>query len=175
MVLFLKRPTWPGFVKVGAFCEGPGDTLTPDALIPGVRDHFVQYLPALAATYQPPGRGIVNLPVIFAAGQPATLGQHAFTLGAHQVTLDATATWHWDYGDHATADLTTPGGPYPNQDVTHTYLHPQTATTTVTTTWAGQFWVDGAGPFEVTGPPITQTQTLHVPVKEAHAVLVAGD
>jgi PKD domain len=173
MDLFLKRNTWPTFRKVGEFCEGPGDLLTPEALIPGVRDQFVRYLPALRPSFEPRTRGIVNLPVVFAAGEPASLGRRAFKLGAYQVDLEATATWHWDFGDGHAGDFASPGGPYPDTDVTHTYLRQQTCAVTVTTTWAGQFWVDGAGPFEVTGPPLTQAQTLVVPVKEARAVLVS--
>ena len=57
--------------------------------------------------------------------------------------------------------------------VAHTYLARADCRVVVTATWVGRFWVDGAGPFEVTGPDITQTAALLVPVKEAHAVLVS--
>jgi hypothetical protein len=174
MQLFLERPAWPAFRLVGEFCQGPGDVLTPDALIPGVRDQFVRYLPALAPSFEPRGRGIVNLPVLFATGQPHTIGRKTFALGAYQIDLEAQTTWHWEFGDGTIADFTVPGGGYPNTDVAHTYTRQETCTATVTATWAGKFWVDGAGPFEVTGAPITQRMTLVVPVKEARAVLVSG-
>ena len=43
---------------------------------------------------------------------------------------------------------------------------------TVTTTWQGQFWVDGLGPFVVDGAPVTQTARLVVPVRSAVAQLL---
>jgi PKD domain len=172
MQLFLERPTWAAFRMVGEFCQGLGDALTPVALIPGVRDQFVRFLPALAPSFEPRGRGIVNLPVLFATGQPQSIGRKAFPLGAYQIELEAQTTWHWDFGDWAAADFTRPGGSYPDTDVAHTYGRQQTCTVTVTATWAGRFWVDGAGPFEVTGAPITQRATMVVPIKEARAVLV---
>lgn len=172
LVLLLQRDGTVGFVPVGTFCRGPGEPLTPVELIPGVRDHFLQYLPALRPSFQPSGRGIVNLPVLFATGQPRRLGRHDFALGPFGIVLDATTTWHWDFGDGTAADFTTPGGSYPDTSVAHTYAQAGAYRAAVTATWAGEFWVDGAGPFEVTGPAITQEVTLTVPVKEARAILV---
>jgi hypothetical protein len=174
MLLSLQRDTWPTFRPVGTFCRGAGEALTPVALIPGVRDQFVKDLPRLRPSFQPNGRGIVNLPVLFATNEPTGLGRHTFALGSYQVELDAQATWHWDFGDGAAGDFTVPGGGYPDEGVAHTYAQQQTATARVTTTWVGQFWVDGAGPFEVTGPAVTQAAALTVPIKEAAAVLVSG-
>jgi hypothetical protein len=172
MELFLQRPAWPAYRLVGEFCMGPTDVLTPDALVPGVRDQFVQLLPRLAASFEPPGQAIVNLPVLFASGQPRSIGRKAFSLGAYAIDLEATTTWHWDFGDGVTGDFVVPGGGYPDVSVSHRYTRQQTCRVSVTAVWSGRFWVDGAGPFDVTGPPITQTQVLVVPVKEARAVLV---
>jgi hypothetical protein len=172
MTLLLKRDGWPRFVPVGSFCRGPGEPLTPDELIPGVRDQFLSFLPKLRPSFQPAGRGIVNLPVVFATGQPQTIGDRPFMLGAFPIVLDATTTWHWDFGDGVAGDFTSPGGPYPDTSVSHAYGRQEVCTARVTATWAGEFWVDGTGPFEVTGAPITQTAAVTVPVKEARAVLV---
>jgi hypothetical protein len=174
ILLSLKRDTWPNFRDVGTFCRGPGEALTPEQLIPGVRDQFVRFLPKLHPSFQPNGRGIVNLPVLFATGQPGSLGKHAFALGGFGIVLDAQTTWHWEFGDGSAADFTAPGGPYPDTSVEHTYQRQEVCRALVTATWHGEFWVDGAGPFEVTGPLITQTATLTVPVKEARAVLVGS-
>lgn len=172
MALLLRRPDWPSSRLVGTFCRGPGEALTPDVLIPGVRDQFLKYLPKMHPSFQPADRGIVNLPVLFATGQPASIGRHTFALGGFDVELEAHTIWRWDFGDGATAEFTTPGGAYPDASVAHTYLHQQVFAAQVTATWEGEFWVDGAGPFQVTGPPITQAAALTVPVKEAHVVLV---
>ena len=102
--LSLRRPGWPVFQIVGTFCRGPGQALTPEALVPGVRDQFVKYLPAMRPSFQPAGRGIVNIPVLFAAGQPETIGRPAFALGGFRVELEARASWRWDFGDGASPD-----------------------------------------------------------------------
>jgi PKD domain len=172
MELFLLRPAWPRYRLAGDFCLGPGAVLTPVALVPGVRDQFVRFVPALAPSFQPSGRGIVNLPVLFTAGQPRSLGRRTFALGGYRIDLDAQATWHWEFGDGTAADFTSPGGVYPDESVAHAYPWQQTFSVTVMATWTAEFWVDGAGPFDVTGPPLTQTAPLAVPVKEAHVVLV---
>ena len=133
---------------------------------------FVKYLPAMRPSFQPAGRGIVNIPVLFAAGQPETIGRPAFALGGFRVELEARASWRWDFGDGTSGVFTVPGGGWPDTSVAHTYLRQADCQVNVTATWVGQFWVDGAGPFEVTGPDITQTAPLTVPVKEAHAILI---
>lgn len=66
-----------------------------------------------------------------------------------------------------------PGGPWPDVDVAHAYATAGRFTVRVTTIWQGQFWVDGAGPFAVDGVPVTQRALLVVPVRPAHAELVA--
>jgi hypothetical protein len=172
ILLRLRRPGEPIYQPVGTFCRGPGQALTPEALVPGVRDQFLKYLPTMHPSFQPAGRGIVNIPVLFATGQPATIGRPAFALGGFRVELEAHASWRWDFGDGTSGVFTVPGGGWPDTSVAHTYLAQADCQVRVTATWVGQFWVDGAGPFEVTGPDITQAAPLLVPVKEARAVLV---
>jgi len=172
MQLFLLRPTWVRYRLAGGFCAGPGLALAPVDLEPGIRAQFVTYLPALSPSFEPRGTGIVNLPTLFAAGQPASIGRRSFPLGGHQIDVQAATVWHWDFGDGAAADFASPGGPYPDRSVTHSYRRQQTFRVSVTATWSAQFWVDGVGPFAVAGPPITQTASLALPVRQARAVLV---
>ncbi len=171
-VVFVDMDGGVPTTRLGDFCREPGEPLTPAGLVPGVRDQFEQDLPRLRPSFQPANRGIVNLPVLFATGEAASLDPPAFTLGSHQVVLRATAQWDWRFGDGAEQIFDVPGGVYPDVDVSHTYPAQGTFDVRVTSTWQGQFWVDGAGPFPVTGQPLTQTQPLVVPVKEAHAVLI---
>jgi len=171
--IWLQRPPDPTFRRVGSFCHQPGEALTPEQFVPGVRDQFVKLLPGLTLSYQPRGRGLVNLPTLFDTHQPADLGRPRFVLGGHPIGLTATARWTFDFGDGEVGEFDRPGGSYPDVDIAHPYRQPGTFTVTVTTTWTGQFTVDGLGPFPVTGPDIVQRQTLALPVKEARAILVA--
>ena len=170
--LWLQRPPEITVRRVGSFCRKPGQPLTPAQYVPGVRDQFVKLLPVLEVTYQPAGRGLVNLPTLFATHQPIDLGRPTFDLGGHPIGLAATASWHVDFGDGATGDFARPGGAYPNEDIAHPYRTPATYRVTVTATWVGQFTVDGLGPFPVTGPAVIQREVVVVPVKQARAVLV---
>jgi len=172
MAIWLERPPDPVFRRVGSFCHQPGEALTPEQFVPGVRDQFIKLLPGLGLTYQPRGRGLVNLPTLFDTHQPPDLGRPRFVLGGHPIVLTATARWTFDFGDGAVGDFDRPGGSYPDVDIAHPYRQPGTFTVTVITTWTGQFTVDGLGPFPVTGPDIVQRQTIALPVKEARAILV---
>ena len=89
----------------------------------------------------------------------------------------ASYSWHW--GDGSSTTTQTPGRPYPADDVTHTYRHATRqgppARLSVDTTYTAEYRVDGGGwqriPDQLTIPgPATS-----MPVREATAVLVAGD
>jgi hypothetical protein len=171
MALFLRRPGQVAARRVGSFCADPAVPLQPSALLPGVRDRFVRLVPALQPSFEPRGRGIVNLPVLFGAGQPGSLGHPSFDLAGHAVGLEASASWVWRFGDGSVLATARPGGGWPQTDVGHAFARQGRYPVTVTTTWSGRFWVDGAGPFAVVGPAVTQSAGLDVPVVEARAVL----
>jgi len=171
MALLLQRRGDAKPWRVGTFCDDPAVTLQPAALDPGVRDRFVALVPPLRPGFEPRGRGIVNVPVLFASGQPATLGRPTFELGGHRITLEATATWSWGFGDGGAVSSRAPGGIWPDQAVNHSYRSAGQFTVSVTTSWSGQFWVDGAGPFVVEGPAPTQRAVLSVLVLPARAEL----
>jgi hypothetical protein len=161
-------------VRVGTFCLAPGVPLQPTALVPGVRDRFVRLVPPLRPTFQPRAFGIVNVPVVFAAGQASSLGRPVFALAGHRIALTATAGWSWQFGDGGSTRTQRPGGAWPDVDVAHVYCAPGRFPVTVTTTWQGQFWVDGVGPFGVAGAPVRQTARLVVPVRSALAELMGN-
>jgi hypothetical protein len=173
LALLLRRPGETVAVRVGTFCLAPGVPLQPTALVPGVRDRFVRLLPPLRPSAQPRGSAVVNVPAVFAAGQPPSIGRPVLALAGHQVVLAARATWQWRFGDGSSQVAARPGGPWPDVDVSHPYDRPGAYVVTVTTTWQGQFWVDGTGPFVIDGAPVTQAATLDLPVRAAVAQLIA--
>jgi len=172
--LFLKRPGDADFRRVGSFCRRPGQPLTPTELVPQVRDRFIEFLPEQRPSYQPSEGALVNLAAVFASGQPTSIGRKTFDLAGFGIELTADAVWQWDFGDGTARPFDVPGGPYPDLGVSHVYRTPGPRAVQVTTVWQGSFTVDGLGPFTVEGPPVTQTATLTVPVREARAELVAG-
>lgn len=126
-------------------------------------------------SFQPAQGGIVNLPTLFAANEPATMTTEPFDVLGVQVQVTATARWEWTFEDGATREFTEPGGPYPNDDVAYTYATTGTRQVSVTTYWTAEYTVNGAGPFPVPGPEISKTAgPIQVPVREARSVLVGG-
>ena len=117
-------------------------------------------LPQLPTRQQPPGNGLVGLPVIFFTDGPTT---QTFTLDIRGFTVDITATastFTWRTGDGTELTTTDPGAPYPAHTVSHDYAS-GTWTAALTTTWTGTFSVDGGlavpvpGSTTTDGPPVT--------------------
>ena len=174
LAIFLRRPGETTFQQVGSFCQSPGQPLTPGQLVPDVRDRFIELLPPQSPSYQPATGTLVNLPTVFASGQPTTIDQKQFDLAGFTIVINATATWLWRFGDGAEGVFDSPGGPYPDMSVSHSYRVAGPQQVVLTTMWDGVFTVDGLGPFPIAGPPVTQSTPLLLTVREARAQLVAG-
>jgi hypothetical protein len=117
-------------------------------------------LPQLPTKQQPPGNGLVGLPVIFFTDGPTT---QTFTLDIRGFTVDITATattFTWRTGDGTELTTTDPGAPYPDHTISHDYAS-GTYTASLTTTWTGTFSIDGGltvpipGSTTTDGPPVT--------------------
>jgi hypothetical protein len=129
-----------------------------------------------APQFQPvDGRGLVTMDLIlFTDPSPQTLTTSV--LGV-PVTVRATPTrFSWDLGDGSAPLLTAdPGAPYPHHTVARAYDRPGTYAVVLTTTWAGEYQVDGVGPWlPVTGTATTTSAPFTAVVEEAPARLVAG-
>lgn len=102
-------------------------------------------------------RTLVTLPTYFSLVWPQTGYQpgevRATTLLGHRVEIRPTfKSNNFSYGD-GTASGPTPsfGGAYPSGDVTHAYDDPGTFTVGVSTTYGGQFRVDGGDWADIPG------------------------
>jgi hypothetical protein len=132
-------------------------------------------LPSLDPSFQPAAGGLVNLPVLLAAGQPTAFRADGIRLGPFDVDLQASPIWRWDFGDGAQLETTSAGGPWPDDSVAHTYRQGAVSLpVTVTTMWQGTFTVDGLGPYPIAGPPVSQQATVALPVRGARARLLSG-
>jgi len=173
--IHLRRGGESRFRLVGETCLGGGGLQTPESIGAALRDQFIEHLPDANPSYQPPDGAIVNLATIFDSGQPKNIGEKSFDLLGFDVVVTAEATWRWRFDVGVEEEFAEPGGKYPDKSVTYTYTTTGTREVTVTTTWGGQFTVDGFGPFQIAGPPITQTAPpLTVPVREAESELIGG-
>jgi hypothetical protein len=93
-----------------------------------------------------------------------------------QVTFQVTpSTFTWDYGEKVFT-TTTPGHPYPDQDVSYPYTEPGTGQVTLTTTWAATFTVgDDPTARPVPGTATTTTTSPQFEVREVSAHLTRGN
>jgi hypothetical protein len=126
-------------------------------------------------SYQPAdGRGLVNMPLIVFTDASAQRLQ-TVVLGV-PVTVRATpVSFAWDFGDGSDPlETTDPGAPYPHHTVSHTYLTAGSYTVSLSTTWRGEFQVNGQGPWlPVTGTARTSSTPFVETVEAAPSHLVA--
>ena len=160
------------------FQAGPGGC--PEDVEPEIRLSVEDFrrlpLSASVASYQPStGTGLVNMElIVFTDPAPQVLQT---TVLDTPVTVRATpAQFSWDFGDGTGPLVTTdPGAPYPEFRVFHVYREPGDYLVQLTTTWSGQFQVDGQGPwYPVTGTAQTTSLAYPETVVEAKSRLVDG-
>jgi hypothetical protein len=180
MWVYLRRPGEP-WRQVGVACiGGTNDVVTlADLTVDAQRAYRDQLKPPAATVVQHPAdRAVVGFATYFSANGAAPLSGTFGTVAA-RMTITATPTYVWDWGDGSEPyETTDPGGPYPDGTTHHTYRRAATTTVSLTTRWSATFVVDTAagrfGPFPVTGPAIAPTTTQQVTVREARAELIGG-
>ena len=175
MRVYLRHGTGP-WQLIDTVCLGPGQRPTPVADVSEiVRERVVNYLPDAAPSFQPAQGGVVNLPTIFAAGEPASIQTESFDVLGFTVVVTAKARWEWTFDAGVTKPFDKPGGAYPNDDVAYTYADAGGRDVSVTTYWDASFTLDGDGPFQVPGAEISKTAgPITVPVRQAKSELVGG-
>ncbi len=118
---------------------------------------------------------LVNMPTIVYTA-PAQQLLTTDLLG-YPVEVEATPmSYTWDFGDGTVLTTTSPGHPYPNQDVAHPFARPGTYTLTLTTTWTGRYRLAGTTAWAtVTGTATTTTTSAPITAVEAPTHLVTAD
>ena len=155
LVRVFRRDASPGatetWEEIGDTCRtatspGPGQE---DLLAAIEREFSRTPLAAPRATSQPPGGAtLVDLPTYFQLTFPEAAGSYgpgqtrSLTLLGTPVQLRIRASHTYDFGDGTRHGPTTsPGGPYPTGDVTHTYRTAGEVTPSATTTYAADYRV----------------------------------
>lgn len=124
---------------------------------------------------QPPnGRTLVNLDTIFWTVDPSRTFADIPILG-HSVDLRILPTvYTWRFGDGTQSETVTPGGPYPNKDVTHQYLGTGAVRPSLAVTYRGQYRVDGSGWIDMVGTATVDGPDVELTVVETRAQLIGG-
>ncbi|WP_062529054.1 hypothetical protein [Demequina rhizosphaerae] len=123
-----------------------------------------------------PATGVVYATVPTIAMADDGLRHHSAVLLGADVDIRATpSTFTWAWGDGEQTTTSDPGAPYPDATVTHAYGRAlDSATVTLTTTWAGEYRVaDGTwSAFDTT--IATTSPGITLAVLHPRAVLVEG-
>lgn len=159
--------------EIGSVCWGSSQPLTRELAEANVSDYVIRYVPELVPGFDPPDGTLTAIPAIFWTGQPTILLPPSFSLSGRTVSITATPTWRWVWGDGSAVWKSVPGAPYPSRQITHQFREPGDYQTQVTAVWTATYTVSGVGTFDVAGDVIRQSQVLQVPVKSARTVLVS--
>ena len=173
--VYLRRGGGPWMIQ-GTVCIGLEDRPPTVADVgQAIRTRVVNYLPDASPSFQPRAGGIVNLPTVFSAGEPAVMRTEPFDVLGFTVVVTAKARWEWAFDNGVVQEFDSPGGAYPDMSVAYTYETPGARDVTVTTYWRAEFTVNGDGPFSVPGGEISKTAgPMAVPVREARSELIGG-
>lgn len=158
-------------------CEPPATT-DPVAVTVTVTENDFRSMPLVASTVSvgPEGGWLpVNMVVVvYASSDPQILPT---TVLGQPVLIRATPTrYTWDFAD-GSAPLATsdPGAPFPNHTVSYTYSRVGDYVVTLTTTWSGEFSVDGGVTYQpIDGTASTTSTAPSLSVTEFRSQLVDG-
>ena len=105
-------------------------------------DKILQSLPTLQIAYQPQGKVLPKLPVIFWSDMPTFFNKDFRILG-QRVSVNLKPKSLWSFGDGSLLITDKSGKPYPSTEISHSYSVPGTYAVLVKTIWEGSFTVDG--------------------------------
>lgn len=148
--------------RVGTTCwpnAVPNNTARPQLTMAMIKSQWehTPFAKPTVATQPVGGATLVTLPVYFQLHYPAAGFQpneiNTVTLLGHQVRIKPTFKHNvFTFGDGSTSGTTqSGGGTYPDGDIKHAYDKRGRYTTSVATTYGGQYSVDGGGWADIPG------------------------
>ncbi len=159
---------------VGSRCMTPAEAAQGEAF-PGftAADFRLLPLPPGDVVLQP-GNGFALAQVPLGVMAVAGVAVLPTQLLGFDVAVRATpVSYTWDFGDGTTTGPTSdPGAPYPALDVAHSYTAAGGYAVTLTTTYAGEFSVDGGAFTPIDGLAAVVSAPVPVTVLAAHGALV---
>ena len=130
-------------------------------------------LPAGLVHIQPGnGRTLINVPTnVYVVARATVIPT---TVIGQPVRVRATpVAYDWAFGDGQRLHTADPGAPYPDLRTTHTYAAPGTLTLGLTTTYRGEYSVNGGPWLPVDGTAAVVSPALNLVVVAARSELVA--
>lgn len=107
---------------------------------------------------------------MFRSGQPAGFAAPSATVAGVQVSIRATPSWTWDFGQGAVQTTSNAGAPWPGSGVRHSYPRRGIYRVRVTATWNAVYDANGVTDLPVDGV-LTQSAWFDLRVREARRFL----
>jgi hypothetical protein len=127
----------------------------------------------------PPGYALTGMPAFLVTNHQLEYGpvSHSVDLGVAvlQVTVEGTGTTEVDWGDGTIGTYRSPGTPWPDGQVVHTYSHTGAVTITVTDTWQVTYRVPALGIVDTIQAPLPPRTLDDLPIQQVQSVRISRD
>ena len=151
-------------MTIGSVCWGSSKPMTREKMGLEIKERVARYLPDLEMGITPSPRTITMVPIIVWSGQKPEIRLPHFRLGGFNVSVIASATWLWSWGDGTRTWTRQSGKRFPSTQLTHQFRRAGTFNVSVRSYWFGQYLVSGIGKFPAIGGPIEQFDSQFVSV-----------
>ena len=108
-----------------------------------LNDKLIKLIPTGNIEHEPSSNAVVNIPVIYWCDLPGIFSTRVAIIG-EAVDVTMRPAFLWSFGDGSFNATTSPGAPYPNQRITHTYRKAGTYAVVLVATWGGTWSNNGA-------------------------------
>jgi hypothetical protein len=156
----------------------PTEAIPPAVLRDAVQHTIRDNLPRPDLSV-PPGYALTGMPAFLVTNHQLEYGpvSHTVDLGALvlQVTVEATGTTQVDWGDGTVATYRSPGTPWPDGQVVHTYSDTGHVTITVTDTWQVTYRVPALGIVDTVEAPLPPRTLEDLPIQQVQSVRIRSD
>lgn len=164
------RPAGGEWIETGTMCLTGAGVQTVETLGRKISENFAHDIPPQVVRCWPENGAVTQLPILCTSGQPSGELHWRELLTGMKVDLAATPQWFWDFHG-VTYSTTSPGGPFPDTSVSHSFDTKGEKRVALTSMWSGSFLVDDLGPFPL-NPSLRQTTEIIVHIGEARARLI---
>jgi hypothetical protein len=156
----------------------PADSIPPamvqDAVLHTIEDQLPR--PTLEV---PQGYALTGMPAYLVTNHELEYGPvtHSVDLGVMivDVTVTASGVTHVDWGDGHADTYHSPGTPWPEGEVRHTYINTGTVTITVTDTWEVTYRVPALGIEDSVTAPLAPRTLDGLEIQQVQAVRTSSD
>lgn len=146
------------------------DPVTVESIGGRVQQELVHRLPVLAVRMLPRSGVVTGIATAFSSGQSDGRQRFSWRIAGSEVSVVAEPSWSWRFPDGEVTVTSDPGTVSPAGPVRHVFRRSGSAPVACVSRWAGEYWVDGLGPFPIPGA-VHQEMTVRVAVGEGRALL----